>query len=308
MRNRRFLGVILSLVLVMSFLAFAAEAATYVDTQASGSLTLTYGYDGQPFQGMPVQIYRVAVISQYADFTLTGAFSELPVEVNQVKTQEEWRQMASTLSAYVTAGQIQADAEGVTGEDGTVVFSSLPLGLYLVEGVRADRENGYCQFDSFMISVPDLNEADAWVYDVIAKPKSVYQEILPQEITYTVNKLWKDEGHEHLRPQNVAIELYRDGEWMETVTLSEENNWTYSWCAVDDGAVWQAVEGDVPDGYKVTLEQREYFFFVTNSYDTPAPPPETGDISGIRGYLILMCCAGLCLIVLGIAGRKGKRV
>ena len=305
--RRRILGVVLAMTLLLSFLGFAAEAATFVDTQAPGSLQLTYSYDGQAFGQIPVRIYHVAEIDAYATFTLAGGFEELPVELNQVKTQEEWRQVASTLAAYVTALDIAPSAQALTDENGMVQFAQLPLGLYLVEGVRAEREDGYCQFDSFVISVPDLDEADAWVYDVVAKPKSVFQQILPQEITYTVNKLWKDEGHAHLRPQSITLELYRDGELVETVTLSAENNWTYSWTTQDDGAVWQVVEANVPDGYTVTMEQREAHFFVTNSYDEPVPPPETGDISGTSVYLLMMVGAGLGLIVLGLTARKGKK-
>lgn len=305
--GRKITGVVLVIVFLLSFMAFAAEAATFVDTEAPGSLTLTYSYDSEAFPELPVRIYRVAEVSKYGDFTLTGAFAELPVEVNQVKTQEEWRKVASTLSSYVTSLAIPADREALTDEEGSVSFTQLPLGLYLVESVRAERENGYCQFDCFVISIPDLNDSDEWVYDVVAKPKSAFHEILPQQITYTVNKLWKDEGHAHLRPQNITLELYRNGELVETVTLSGDNHWTYSWTAIDDGSVWQVMEANVPDGYTVTLEQQDTYFFVTNSYDVPTPPPQTGDISGIHIYLVIMGVAGAGLVVLGLTARKGKK-
>jgi len=308
MLKRRILCAVLTVVLILSFMAFAATAATQVDTGAPVSLSLTYSYDGQPFSGLDIKLYRVATVSQYVDFTLTGSFSQLPVEVNKVKTQEEWQQVASTFSAFVVAEGITADAAGTTGEDGTVSFAALAQGLYLVEGVQAAREKGYCQFDSFMITLPDLDENDDWVYDVVAKPKSAYREVLPEDITYTVNKLWKDEGFAHLRPQNVSIALYRNGEPVETVVLSEENNWTYSWTTQKDGSLWQAVETDVPDGYTVTLEQKDNFFFVTNGYDGYTPPPPTGDITNLRLYILLMCVSGAGLIVLGITYRRGKKV
>ena len=91
------------------------------------------------------------------------------------------------------------------------------------------------------------------------------------------------------------------------MVLSAENNWTYTWTTTDDGAIWQAVETNVPEGYTVTLEQSGNYFFVTNSYDKPTPPPSTGDISNPYLYLIVMCVAGLGLIVLGITGRRGKK-
>lgn len=304
--RKRILATVLTLIFLLSALALAAEGAAYVDTGATGSLTLTYGYEGEPLADAEIRIYRVAEISRYADFVLTGAFAELPVEVNQVKTQQEWNQVASTLSAYVTAMSISADGQAVTDSGGAVHFASLPLGLYLVEGLRVDVEGGYRQFDSFVISVPDLDETDAWVYDVQAKPKSVFQEVTPQQITYTVNKLWKDEGYSHLRPRSISLELYCNGTLVETVTLSAENDWSYSWTAPDDGGLWQVVEADVPEGYTVTMEQKDTFFFVTNGYDDPEKPPKTGDITDLRLPMILMCVAGLGLVVLGVMtiGRK----
>ncbi len=307
MLKRKMIGTVLVLALLLSFAGMTAEAATRVDMQLPGSLTLTYGYDGQMFAGLNIQIYRVAEISEFADFMLTGAFQSLPVSLENIKTQGEWREVASTLSAYVVSEEISADYEAATGEDGTVTFTDLPLGLYLVYMVRGNTEDGYCHFDSFMISVPTLDAEDNWAYDVVARPKSFHKVIVPKEISYTVNKLWKDEGHEHLRPQNISIDLYRDGEFVETVVLSAENNWTYTWTTTDDGAIWQAVETNVPEGYTVTLEQNGNYFFVTNSYDKPTPPPSTGDISNPYLYLIVMCVAGLGLIVLGITGRRGKK-
>lgn len=304
--RKRILATVLTVIFLLSAMALAAEGAGYVDTEVTGSLTLTYGYEGEALADAQIRIYRVAEISRYADFVLTGAFAELPVEVNQVKTQQEWNQVASTLSAYVTAMAISADGQAVTDSGGTVRFDSLPLGLYLVEGLRVDTEGGYRQFDSFVISVPDLDENDAWVYDVQAKPKSVFQEVTPQQITYTVNKLWKDEGYSQLRPKSISLELYCNAALVETVTLSAENDWSYSWTAADDGSVWQVVEADVPEGYKVTMEQKDTFFFVTNGYNDPETPPKTGDITDLRLPMILMCAAGLGLVVLGVMtiGRK----
>lgn len=308
MLTKKILGALLTVALLLSFVGLTAEAAGMVDTAQSGSLSLTYSYNGQAFSGIRIRIYRVASVSQFADFSLQGSFSQLPVEVNNIKSQDEWRQLASTLSSYVTSKAIACDSEAVTDRNGTVSFPSLPLGLYLVEGVRVEQENGYCQFDSFMLSLPNLDENDQWVYNVTAKPKSSFQEVKPKEITYTVNKLWKDQGFEHLRPQTVSVQLYRNGSLMETVTLSADNNWHYSWTTTDDGALWQVVEAAVPNGYRVTMEQKNTFFFVTNGYNDPSEPPPTGDFSNIQVYLIIMCVAGMGLIALGLTGLRKRKL
>ena len=308
MRIRTIVGAVLTLALLLSFVGFAAEAATFIDTDTKGSLRLSYSYDGTPFEGLQIRIFRVAEVSAYGDFTLTGNFYDLPVDVNHVKTQDEWRELASTFSAYVTANEIAPEYELLTDGEGQATFADLPLGLYLVYMVRADQEDGYCHFDSFMISVPTLDAEDNWVYSVESRPKSVQKVIVPKEISYTVSKLWRDEGNANKRPQAVTIALYRDGEYVETVVLSEENNWMYTWTVVDDGAIWQAVELNVPEGYTVTLEQNGNCFLVTNSYEGDDDPPDTGDIGNPRLYLVAMCVAGVGLVTLGLTGKKKGKV
>ncbi len=282
----------------------AAGAATRVDTAKPVSLTLEYGHDGQPFVGQSIRLFRVADLSEYVEFTLTGAFADLPVDVNHVKTQEEWHQIASTLEAFVVSGQIAPDAQTITDDDGVASFPALAQGLYLVQGIRVDAEGGYWQFDSFMLTLPDLNDSDQWVYDLAAKPKSSFHEVKLEEINYSISKLWKDEGNENARPQSIQIELYKDGVLQETVTLSAENHWNYAWTAVDDGSVWHAVEINVPDGYTVTLEQDGNHFTAINS----AGPPKTGDSFNLSLVFLLMCICGAGLIALGVLGATKRRV
>ncbi len=294
---------ILLVVGILLMVCGAAGAAGLVDTDKPVSLKLEYGYDGQHFAGQTIRVYRVATTDAYVQFTLTGAFANLPVEVNNVKTQEEWNQMASTLEAFVVAENIAPDAEAVTGEDGIAAFPTLAQGLYMIQGIRVDVEGGYCQFGSFMLAIPDLDDNDEWVYDVAAKPKSSFHEVKLEEITYSVSKLWKDEDGTH-RPQSIEIDLYKDGVLQETVMLSEANNWFYSWTTVDDGAVWHAVEANVPDGYTVTLEQEGNHFTVINSLPGP---PQTGDNSNIGLVFVVMMISGAGMIVLGIAGMRRNR-
>ena len=91
------------------------------------------------------------------------------------------------------------------------------------------------------------------------------------------------------------------------VTLSSENNWSYSWTVPDDGAVWQIVERNVPEDYSVTIERKGNTFIAVNAYDGEEPPPETGDTGNIYLYVILICIAGVLLLVLGIGFGRGKK-
>ena len=136
------------------------------------------------------------------------------------------------------------------------------------------------------------------------------------DIQFKVLKLWKgDEGFEG-RPTSIEVELFRDGSIFETVVLSEENNWAYSWTADDDGSSWSVVERNIPEGYSVTLEERGTAFVLTNTLIPPDPenpedpeippvvPPKTGDTSNIHLYAVLMFASGSMLIILGITGKR----
>lgn len=89
----------------------------------------------------------------------------------------------------------------------------------------------------------------------------------------TVHKIWEDNGYPE-RPNSVTARLLRDGETYETVELSEDNQWTYTWDELDDRYSW-SVEEDVPAGYEVSYKTEDNKIFVINHMDyEPIPDPE----------------------------------
>lgn len=311
MKTRQISTFLISLALCLllaAVLTFAVGARTAVETDKLGSISLTYCYDGQAFEGLEIKLYRVANVDRSCEFTLTGNFADYSVEVNTVKTQDEWRQIASTLHAYAAADSIEPTIAGITDAEGKIQFNDLATGLYLVQGVTTDYLGGYCTFDSFMLSVPTVYseiDNDTWVYDLEAVPKSVHAE--PGEKTYTVNKVWKDAGVEDKRPPTIKVELIRNGILHEEVILSAENDWSYSWTVVDDGAQWLVVEREIPEGYLVSIDQNNTTFLIANTHEDDDPPPGTGDTTDIYLYVIIMCIAGVALLAVGIGMHRGKK-
>ncbi len=304
MRKLRIVGLILCFAMfLVSTAMLISNARGNVETDKQASLTLTYGYSGTPFKDQNIKIYRVANMIGNTTFTLDGDFYGLPVELNKVKSQGEWKEIASTLSAYVVSKGIVPTNWTLTDDNGNADFTNLKTGLYLVEGLRVELENGYCQFDSFMITLPGVDENEEWTYHVDAVPKSSFEEHEEKEVEYKINKLWKDEGNENKRPQSVEVELYKDGEFVEKVTLSSDNNWSYTWKSTED-ALWTAVEKNVASGYTVTIERSGNSFFVTNTYDDPPPPPQTGDSSNVYLTVAIMSIAGALFLIIGMGRRK----
>lgn len=97
----------------------------------------------------------------------------------------------------------------------------------------------------------------------------------------TVHKVWDDNGYP-FRPKSIDVNLLRDGEVYETVTLNKDNQWTYTWDELDDRYNWTVDEVSVR-GYKTTYTTDGNTVFITNYRDyepivipDPSPEPSPG--------------------------------
>lgn len=299
---KAFIVVISCLTVIMMF-SMTSVARDFVETDRKCTLDLTYKYEETFFSGVEVNIYKVASFTKVGEFELAGAFADYAVDVVNVKSQDEWNALADTLAAYVVADSLMPTATATTNENGVAAFADLEVGLYLIGGFIAEYiDNGTVQYDDFLLSVPGLDDAENWIYDVDSLPKPLYHEPVYEEIEYSVVKLWKDSGNENKRPVIIEVEILKNGEHQETVNLSAENNWSYSWIGLDDGSVWQVVERNVPEDYTVTFENKETSFIITNTYLTEEPP--TGDSFNAIPYIVIMCASGALLILVGIIRRR----
>ena len=169
--SKKFLLGLLTAVLLIC----PATAIETIHTEQTGSLTIKSSYGGQPLTNVPFAVYRMADVSQYGSFTLLPQYTGSKAAVNQL-TQDaaiDWRKAAQHLRTWTQNHAISADAQKNTDKNGTVTFSQLRAGLYLVVGLDA-KSNGktYCSAP-FLVSVPELTENQtAWQYDVTANPKS----------------------------------------------------------------------------------------------------------------------------------------
>lgn len=299
-------ALLLSIFLIM-FAPITASAAEAPDFSQTASLTLGYGINGSAVNGIPVTLYRVADIENGEDgitFKLSGSFREYAIELNDLRTTEEWDALAQTLAAYAIADAVAPNGSGESSVDGSLTFDSLSCGMYLAVSEKAETENGIAVFSPALISLPDRDEQNEWKYSVEVYPKGTVTTPTEKTVEYTVVKHWKNAGtNAHLA--NIEIALAKDGEIQSRQILSEDNNWIYSWTAKDDGSVWSVIETEVPEKYTVTVEQNQTAFYVTNTYTGETPPaPQTGDDSHIMLYVVLMAVSGLCLILLGLGRMR----
>ena len=154
--------------------AFAAQ----IDTNATVSLTLDYHLDGVtepalPASGVTFKLYRVADISPDAQFMLSGDFANYPWDLSNISTNKDWLDLATTISGYVKSDNINYLVDGTTGDDGTLTFSDLNTGLYLIIGDQLEwKSNGKIYTPTpVLISLPNQDAYGEWQYNVTTKIK-----------------------------------------------------------------------------------------------------------------------------------------
>ena len=289
--------------------ASTTDASEPINVNQECMLTLTYTCDGTAFEDVSVKLYKIADVSSDFQYTLTSHFEPSELILNSVRTNGEWDVIRSTLEAHIIADNINADAVAKTDSEGMVYFENLKPGLYLATVGTVTQKELTCFFDSALVALPGLSADGRPQYQVTVASKS---EMIPpsdKEIELKVLKLWKGDEGRNSRPKNIEVEIFRDGASYKKVVLSEDDNWSYSWTAKDDGAKWTVIERNTPSSYTMTAQNRGTSFILTNTY-TPAKPdgpfdaPQTGDTSNIMLYVILMIVSGSMLIILGIIGKR----
>ena len=323
---RRFFAALTALLLAVCC-SPAALAYGAIDTGREASLTVFFGKDGDGFSRVEFQIYRAAEVSEGGTFTLTGDFADYPVQVNGLDSSG-WRALAQTLEGYAARDGLPPMQAEETGRDGRAVFSHLETGLYLVTGERFRQGRYTYTPEPFLVSLPTLDEAGAWVYDAAAACKYDSDYTPPSDgdsgdVNRKVLKVWKDDGNEDKRPEEIVVQLLRDGKVYDTVTLSGENNWRHMWTGLDSDYSWKVVEEETPEGYTVTVDRQGITFVMTNTYEETPPEepeePDTPDGPGTpeepglpqTGMLWwpapLLACGGLLLFLIGWGMRRYEK-
>ena len=285
------------------------DASESINVNAECTLTLSYTCDGTAFEDVSVKLYKIADVSSDFQYKLTSSFEKSALILNGVRTNGEWDVIRSTLEAHIVAENIAADAIAKTDSEGIVCFEDLKPGLYLAVVGTVTQEDITCFFDSALVALPGLNTEGVWEYQVTVASKSELIPPIDDEIELKVLKIWKGDEGRNNRPKSIGVEIFKDGESYQKVELSQDDNWSYSWTAKDDGAKWTVIERNTPSGYTMTLEKRGNSFVLTNTYtpknpDEPFDAPQTGDTSNIMLYVILMIVSGSMLIILGIIGKR----
>ena len=308
----------------MSFSVYVYAAQSYqpIETERRCSLRLTYHYEDKLFEGLEIQLFHAADVSKNKEYTLSTAFRDVPVNINAVSSQAEWDSIASTLTAYTLSNSISPTQEKITDKNGVVRFTDLTTGLYLVRWTKNKTGDNVSGFEPFIISVPNINDDGSWNYEINALPKPGKNSPTNKEIEYRAVVLWDDAGFENQRPDNVQIEVFKNGKSVGIYTISSRENWTYKWTALDDGSVWTVVEKGIGAEYEITISQYGHVFTIVNHFSKETTPPDsqsskpnpdghsaplrTGDDPAILFYTLIVLILSASLSVILITYKRGE--
>lgn len=249
-------GVSLALVLLLALALWPTAALAAAEN--IGSITFTYEVAGAEFE-----LHHVGYYDGW-EFSMTDAFAGYSVDLQDPLA-------AYTLMLYVQRDNLEPIRQGVTDENCQLRFEGLPAGVFLLFGSPTEVDNKVYTPSPCLILIPVTDETGEIRWDI--EPLIKFEvEDQPSVTELTVLKLWKDvEGEDH--PQSVTVELLRDGEVVETVTLDAGNNWMYTWKDLEEDHVWSVVEKEVPEGYTVTISKNGTAYIIENTKQTPEPTP-----------------------------------
>lgn len=273
---------------VPAFATSTTTAAGKIDSTTSCSLTVTYSKGNIKFSDMDVSIYKVANVTNDVVYTVLEPFSKEPIDLTAIKDNSEYGKLANTFYGYVNKDKVTPTASAKTDSNGSIKFNQLSVGLYLVTPLTKQVDDTVYSYNPLLVAVPDVDNEGNWVYDISVKPKSM----LPDKKERKVVVNWDDAGNENSRPKEIVVDIFKDGEVYETVTLNEDNNWSFNWFNDDSDANWSVAPKTQNSKYSFTVDLKGNVFTVNAKF---IPSPKTGDF-GIQYLFGLAAVAFLGLV------------
>ena len=292
---------ILLMALAALMICLPALAIDKIDEGAATSLTVAFAPEGTPAEGAEFALYRVADMTGFGEFALSGGFEKYSVPVNDLDS-EGWRNLTGQLEGYVQIDDSLVPVRtGTVDAAGKCAFTGLDVGLYLVTGEEWYGETQIYKPQSALVTLPNRDADDVWIYDVEIVPKDEP----PRPLTkIEVMKVWSDSEYSG-RPASITVELLGNGQLVETVELNRDNNWRYTWEKLDGEMSWQVVENPVPDGYTVQVERENTLITITNSRPTQGGGDEKLPQTGQLWWPVpVLALAGMTLFAVGWIRRR----
>lgn len=246
-----------------------------LDNLLNGEIQFNYTHNDNPLDDVDVRVYQVAELLDDGTYAMTQEFADIEMDFYQLEVMSYWINLKNEIEHHVDYKMITPDYEFVTDDAGNYNLDDLDLGLYYITAEYED-DGLYAYYsEPLLIFVGQFDDdLDKWVYEFTIIPKiSVVS--LNNPATITVNKTWENINNETVIPNSIEVELYCNGEVVDTVTLSEENSWSYTWENIDIHQVWAVYEKTTLTDFEVSYDRDYFTFEIINTYIEDTPQEQT---------------------------------
>lgn len=278
-----------------------------------GSVAIDYTYNDDPLDDVNFKVYCVAIKNESYQYEMQEGFEDIEIDFDSLAIDSYWISIRNNLENHISCNMIEWVHEFVTDEFGSYTLEGLEAGLYIIDAANVVEGTEVYFSDPILVMVGYYFESEEmWMYHYQVQPKSdVLAYTDDQELTIT--KVWNNVETWQELPESVEVELYCDGSVYETVVLSEENNWTYTWYNVDQLATWGVKELSEFEYFEVEYDKTYFDFEIINTYNGPevlaAEYDESLPQTGTEAKMIpIFAGIGISLIAVGaFVDKKGKR-
>ena len=280
---------LLSLIMLFNVDNIYALSSNTVDFNNKGSIQITlYEKNGnEKIKGSELTIYKVANALE-KDHNLAFEYVSELNGCSASLVDLESADISSEIEKCIPNNMNGITKE--TDENGNVKYEDLDLGLYLVK--QTNKVEGFSKIDSFLIMTPKVID-NKWIYDIKATPKTDIIRVIDINVKKVWNTSTNNTNHVINIPENITVELLLDNKVIDTIILSKENDWKYTWKDLEKSDMYTVKEIKVPKGYTATYENIDNTVVITNT--------KTLVQTGNNNYLALIIgLFGVTFIMLGI--------
>jgi len=274
--------------MLMWFIAGACFTV-HAEDNADGSLQLICKSEDVILSGMKWNLFRVAE-REGGDIVLVDEFSDYKISFKDTSA-DAMSDIASTLETYVRIDKIPPLQTGISDDRGIVDFTNLEQGFYFLWAKDFKIKETKTTYSPVPFMVEIAQEEDGTNQNYITYPKFFHFGVLDQsDADYTVKKIWRNSKSQLFDDSiEITVEMYKDDEYQNTVILSKENDWSYTWTdkAHSD---WMVKEVNIPEDYTVIYRSNETQYAIVNTYkdynpevDEPTNPTDTADSTQATG-------------------------
>lgn len=280
------IGIMLMVLVLCSAKCMAAEAECRITVRLEDE-------SKNAIDGLTVSVCKVADISG-TDYYPAQGFENSGISISGI-VNDPSAENAKNILNYVQKYRIGfLSAVSVKGE---AVLDSLEPGIWLV---YCSEDQDY-RFNPYLVFLPYAIDGELY-YEISSIPKTEHN-VSDNRSVYVVKK-WEDKDDAaKKRPEEITVDLMRDGKVVETAILNMQNGWSYTFLELPEKGTYTIAEGAVAD-YSVQYNgDSENGFIITNVY-TGEKLPQTGQLWWPIAILLV---AGVAIAVLGIMELRSKK-